>query len=154
MFQITEYLFCLSDCLSVCLAIYHTFSQCSNHRIIITFSGIITTERSDGPTRRQRSKVKVREVNIQLSRFRTLTPAWIHWWLRNDAQSLKWRRRGAFLLTFKIEPSSSREFRKFGNIWCGVCRFPWNFMEYSIQGHEMLMSSEMEISKFPGTGQY
>ena len=30
------------------------------------------------PCKRSRSKVKVTEVNTQLSRFRTLTPVWIH----------------------------------------------------------------------------
>ena len=36
----------------------------------------------------------------QIGRFRTVTPVWIHWWLWNDAQSLKQHRRGA-LLFFK-----------------------------------------------------
>ena len=40
-------------------------------------------------------KVKVRgqrsrsQVNTPLNRFRTVTPVWIHHWLRNDAKSLK-----------------------------------------------------------------
>ena len=33
----------------------------------------------------------------QIGRFRTVTPVGIHQWLRNDAQSLKWHRRGALL---------------------------------------------------------
>ena len=37
------------------------------------------------------------EVKIQLNRFRTVTPIKIHWWLWNDAQSLKQHRRGALL---------------------------------------------------------
>ena len=32
----------------------------------------------------QRSKVKVTEVTTQLSRFRTVTPVWIHIWWWND----------------------------------------------------------------------
>ena len=49
----------------------------------------------------KRSKVKVTEVITQLSRFRTVTPVWIHIWWRNDAQSLMLLRRGA-LLFFKV----------------------------------------------------
>ena len=37
----------------------------------------------------------------QIGRFRTVTPVWIHHWLRNDTQSLKQHRRGA-LLIFKV----------------------------------------------------
>ena len=64
---------------------------CSHHRIIMKFSGVITNDRSDVNAKGQghRSKVKVIEVTTQLYRFRTVTPVWIHQWLRNDAQSLK-----------------------------------------------------------------
>ena len=55
----------------------------------------------------QRSKVKVTEVKTQLSRFRTVTAGWIPGWLWNDAQSLKWHRRGA-LLFFEIICQISR----------------------------------------------
>ena len=37
----------------------------------------------------------------QIGCFRTVTLVWIHQWLRNDAQSLKWHGRGA-LLCFKV----------------------------------------------------
>ena len=53
------------------------------------------------PCKRSRSKVKVTEVMTPLSRFRTLTPVWIHIWRWNDAQSLMLLRRGA-LLFFKV----------------------------------------------------
>ena len=55
---------------------------------------------SAGGGQGQRSKVKVTEVNSQLSRSRTATPVWIQisWW--NDAQSLMLLRRIA-LLFFK-----------------------------------------------------
>ena len=55
------------------------------------FSEIITNDKNDVRAKGhgQRSKVKVTEVNTQLSRFRTVTPVWIRQWLRNDAQSLK-----------------------------------------------------------------
>ena len=43
----------------------------------------------------QVSKVKVTEVNTQLSRFRILTPVWIHIWQWNHAHSWKQHRRGA-----------------------------------------------------------
>ena len=87
---------------SVCLSVT-PFSPCSHHRIIMKFSGVITMVKSDvhAKGQGQRSKVKVTEVNTQLSRFRTLTPVWIHIWQWNHTHSWKQRRRGA-LLFFKV----------------------------------------------------
>ena len=67
------------------------FSPCSHHRIIMKFSGVITMVRSDvhAKGQGQRSTVKVTEVNTQLSRFRTLTPVWIHIWQWNHAHRWK-----------------------------------------------------------------
>ena len=86
-----------------CLFVCHTFSTCSRHRIIMKFSGVITMVRSNvhAKGQGQRSKVKVTEVNTQLSRFRTLTPVWIHIWQWNHAHSWKQHRRGA-LLFFEV----------------------------------------------------
>ena len=91
-----------SVCLSVRLSVT-PFSPCSHHRIIMKFSGVITMVKSDvhAKGQGQRSKVKVTEVNTQLSRFRTLTPVWIHIWQWNHAHSWKQHRRGA-LLFFKV----------------------------------------------------
>ena len=85
------------------------FSPCSHHRIIMKFSGVITMVKSDvhAKGQGQRSKVKVTEVNTQLSRFRTLTPVWIHIWQWNHAHSWKQHRRGA-LLFFKVIHQISR----------------------------------------------
>ena len=85
------------------------FSPCSHHRIIMKFSGVITMVRSDVNAKGQgkRSKVKVTEVNTQLSRFRTLTPVWIHIWQWNHAHSWKQHRRGA-LFFFKVIRQISR----------------------------------------------
>ena len=92
------------------------FSLCSHHRIIIKVSGV-TIDRSDvhAKGKGQRSKVKVTEVKTQLSRFRTVTPVWIHIWQRNDAQSLLLLRRGA-LLFFKLIRQISRSHRT-KNCW-------------------------------------
>ena len=92
----------LSVCLSVCPSVT-PFWLCSHHRIIMKFSGVITSDRSDvhGKGQGQRSKVKVTEVTTQLNRFRTVTPIWIHIWWWNDAYSLIMLRRGA-LLFFKV----------------------------------------------------
>ena len=82
---------------------------CSHHRIIMKFSGVITSHRSDvhAKGQGQRSKVKVTEVTTQLYRFRTVTPVWIHVWWWNDAYSLIMLRRGA-LLFFKVICQISR----------------------------------------------
>ena len=93
---------------SVCPSVT-PFSPCSHHRIIMKFSGVITMVKSDvhAKGQGQRSKVKVTEVNTQLSRFRILTPVWIHIWQWNDAYSLMMLRRGA-LLFLKVKRQISR----------------------------------------------
>ena len=86
-----------SICPSVCLSVSHNF--------LTMFPSSYHPEifRSDcqwqkwRPYKRSRSKVKVTEVNTQLSRFWTVTPVWIHIWWWNDAQSLMLLRRGALL---------------------------------------------------------
>ena len=77
---------CLPVCPSVRLSVT-PFSQCSSRRIIMKFSGVIANDRSDAHAKGQgqRSKVKVTEVMTSFSRFRTVTPVWIHQWLWNDA---------------------------------------------------------------------
>ena len=97
-----------SVCPSVCPSVI-PFWLCSHHCIIMKFSGVVTNDKSDvhAKGQGQRSKVKVTEVNSQLSRFWTVTPVWIQisWW--NDAQSLMLLRRGA-LLFFKVIGQISR----------------------------------------------
>ena len=98
----------LSVCLSVRLSVT-PFWLCSHHRIIMKFSGVITSDKSDvhAKGQGQRSKVKVTEVTTQLNRFRTVTPVWIHMWWWNDAYSLIMLRIGA-LLFFKVIRKISR----------------------------------------------
>ena len=64
-----------SVCLSVCPSAT-PFWLCSHHRIIMKFSGVITSDKSDvhANSQGQRSKVKVTQVTTQLNRFRTVTP--------------------------------------------------------------------------------
>ena len=109
--QLYKYYFpsvCLSVCPSVRLSVT-PFWLCSHHRIIMKFSGVITSDRSDvhAKGQGQRSKVKVTEVTTQLYRFRTVTPVSIHVWWWNDAYSLIMLRRGA-LLFFKVICQISR----------------------------------------------
>ena len=98
----------LSVCPSVRLSVT-PFWLCSHHPIIMTFSGVITSDKSDvhAKCQGQRSKVKVTEVTTQLNRFRTVTPVWIRMWRWNDAYSLMLLRRGA-LLFFKVIRQISR----------------------------------------------
>ena len=104
--------------LSVCLSVT-PFWLCSHHRIIMKFSGVITMAKSDvhAKGQGQRSKVKVTEVNTQLSRFRTLTPVWIHIWQWNDAYSLMMLRRGALLFLKVIRQISRSHGSKKRRIW-------------------------------------
>ena len=93
--------------LSICLSIRpsHLFDYVS---IIVSSWNfrVITNDRSAVHAKRQgqRSKVKVTEVNTQLSRFRTVTPVWIQMWWWKDAYSLMLLRRGA-LLFVKVIPN-------------------------------------------------
>ena len=72
---------------------------------------VITIDRSDvyAKGQGQMSNVKVPEVKTQCSRFRTVTPVWIHIWRWTDAQSLM-RHSGGVLLFFNViwHISSSR----------------------------------------------
>ena len=97
-----------SVCPSVRLSVT-PFWLCSHHPIIMKFSGVITSDKSDvhAKGQGQRSKVKVTEVTTQLNRFRTVTPVWIHIWWWDDAYSLIMLRRGA-LLFFKVIHQISR----------------------------------------------
>ena len=103
---------CPSVRLSVCPSVRPSvtpFWPCSHHRVIMKFSGVITSDRSDvhAKGQGQRSKVKVTEVTTKLYRFRTVTPVWIHVWWWNDAYSLIMLRTGA-LLFFKVICQISR----------------------------------------------
>ena len=95
------------------------FWLCSHHRIIMKFSGVITSDRSDvhAKGQGQRSKVKVTEVTTQFYHFQTVTPVWIHIWWWNDAYSLIMLKRGA-LLFFKVICQISRSHGSKNNrIW-------------------------------------
>ena len=103
---------CLSVCTYVRLSVHPSvtpLSLCSHHRIIMKFTEIITNDKSDvhAKGQHQRSKVKVTEVKTLLHRFQTVTPVWIHQWLWNDAQGLKYHRRDA-LMFFKVIRQISR----------------------------------------------
>ena len=83
----------LSVCLSVCDTLFTMFLSSYHHEIFRSYYHW----QKWCPCERSRSKVKVTEVMIPLSRFRTVTPVWIHIWEWNDAQSLMLLRRGALL---------------------------------------------------------
>ena len=117
----------------------------------MNFSGVITIDRSDvhAKGQGQRLKVKVTEVKAQLSRFRTVTPVWIHIWQWNHAYSLKWHRRGA-LLFFKIicqiSRSNGAKYRRF-RPEVGVSEM-WPQFEL-IDGLEMMHKTWSSIEEVP-----
>ena len=104
--------------LSVCPSVT-PFWLCSHHRIIMKFSGVITTDQGKvhAKGQGQRSKVKVTEVTTQLNRFRTVTPVWIHIWWWNDTYSLMLLRRGALLFCKVIGQISRSHGSKNRRIW-------------------------------------
>ena len=55
-------------------------------------------------------------ILTKIGHFLTATPVWIHQWLLNDAQSLKWRRRGA-LFFFQSHPSNFQKSSIFDPNW-------------------------------------
>ena len=95
------------------------FWLCSHHPIIMKFSGVITSDKSDvhAKGQGQRSKVKVTEVTTQLNRFRTVTQDWIHIWWWDDAYSLIMLRRGALLFFKVIRQISGSHGSKNRRIW-------------------------------------
>ena len=99
--------------LSVCLL--HLFDYVSI--IVSSIFGSYYQWQKWRPCKRSRSKVKVTEVNTQLSRFQTVTPVWIHIWWWNDAQSLMLLRRGALLFFKVIHQISRSEGSKNRRIW-------------------------------------
>ena len=104
--------FVLFSKMSVCLSVRHTFLTMFPSSYHHEISGVITSDKSDvhAKGRCKRSKVKVTEVMTPCSRFRTVTPVWIHILQWNDAYSLMLLRRGA-LLFFKVIRQISRSHR-------------------------------------------
>ena len=93
----------LSTRLSVRHALFTTFPSSYHHEIFRSYYH----GQKWCQCKRSRSKVKVTEVKPQLSRFRTITPVWIHIWKWNHVHSLKWHSRGV-LLFFKVLCEISR----------------------------------------------
>ena len=95
---------CPSICLSVRMSVRHTFltmfPSSYHHEIFRSYYH----GQKRCPCKRSRSKVEVTEVNTQLSRFRTLTPVWIHIWQWNHVHSWKQHRRGP--IVFQCHPSN------------------------------------------------
>ena len=60
---------------------------------------------------------KTSPILTQIRRFRTITPAWIHRWLWNVAQSLKQQRRGALLFSKVIHQISRSHGTKHHRFW-------------------------------------
>ena len=106
---------CLSVCLSVHLSVCHTFftmfmslyyQLSSNFQKLLALTKVMSMRKikvRDQRSRSQRSK----QILSQFGHFRTVTLVWIHIWLRNNAQSLKWYRKCA-LLYFKVICQISR----------------------------------------------
>ena len=95
---------------------------CSHHRIIMKFSGVITSDRSDvhAKGQGQRSEVKVTEVVTPFNRFRTVTPVWIHILRWNVAYSLMLLRRGALLFlrsSVKFQGHTAKKIVEFDPDW-------------------------------------
>ena len=93
------------SCLSVT-----PFSQCSCYRIMVKFLGVIAITKNDVHAKVQRGErsrsLKSKQILSQLWNFWTVTQFWIHMWLQNDWQSLKWYRRGYLLFCKVIHPIS------------------------------------------------
>ena len=102
---------------SVCPSVT-SFWLYSHHRIIMKFSGVINNDKYfvHAKGQGQRSEVKVPGVMTPFSRFRTVTPVWIHILRWNDAYSLMLLRRGA-LRFFKVIRQNSRSHGSKNRIW-------------------------------------
>ena len=68
----------------------------------------------------QGHKEKLSLILSGIERFRTVTPVWIHWWLWNSLQSLKWHRRGALLFarsSIKFQGHTGEKIANFDPNW-------------------------------------
>ena len=64
-------------------------------------------------------------IFTQIGCFQTVTPVWIHQWLWNDAQSLKYHRRGALLFCKVLcHILRSQRFRTLTLVW--IHQWLWN----------------------------
>ena len=101
------------------------------------------------PCKRSRSKVKVTEVMTPFSRFRTVTPVWIHilWW--NYAFSFMLLRRGALLFFKVIRQISMSHGSKNRRMWprLGVSGLLLQF-EFT-NGYEMVHKAWSSIEEVP-----
>ena len=101
--------------LSVCHTFFTMFPSSHHHEIFRSYYHGQNDVHAKGQG--QRSKVKVTEVNTQLSRFRTLTPVWIHIWQWNHAHSWKQHWRGTLLFFNVIRQISRSHGSKNRRIW-------------------------------------
>ena len=58
------------------------------------------------------TRLKKSSILTQIGRFQTVTPVWIHQWVRNDAQSLKKDRGGALMFLKDISQISRSHGRR------------------------------------------
>ena len=85
----------------------------------------------------------------QIGRFRTVTQVWIHQWLRNDAQSLKWNRRGALLFFKDIRRIARSHGYKNRRFWpkLGISGL---YLHFEItNSYEMMRKSWSSIEEVP-----
>ena len=106
-----------SACLSVRPSVRHTFFTMFPSSYLHEIFKSYYHGQKWCPSKRSRSKVKVTEVNTQLSRIRTLTPVCIHIWHWNHAYSWKKHRRGALLFFKVIRQISRSQGSKNRRIW-------------------------------------
>ena len=84
----------------------------------------------------------------QIGRFRTVTHAWIHQWLRNDAQSLKCNRRGA-LLFFKVKSQIARSHGSKNRFWRKLTVSGLYLQFEFTNGYEMMHKAWSSIEEVP-----
>ena len=106
-----------------------------HHRILMKLSGVITNDRSEDHAKCQ---------GHGMEGFWTVSPVWIHWWLRNDAKRSKQHRRGA-LLFFYVIRQISRSNGKISPILTRIERF-WPV--YQVWIHPWLWNNVQSLVKY------
>ena len=110
-----------SVCLSVCLSVrpLHLFDNVPgiivsswNFQELLSSTDVMSMQKV-----KVRSKVKVTDVMTSFSRLGTVTPVWIHQWLRNAAQNLMLLRRGTLLFSKVIRQILRSHGSKNRRIW-------------------------------------
>ena len=142
--------------LSVCLwHIFHNvplIASSWNFQEWLPLTEMMSMQKVKVRSQRSRSQ-KFEQILTQFGRFWAVTPVWIHRWWRNDAENLKWHRRGQVPYCFctssiKLQGHRGQKNRRFGSD-LGVSG--WQLQLECIDGYQITHTFQSYLSNFEVT---